>query len=85
MLEQETNAYAVLPETGWRGYRPPAEPPSPAPGTWGGPVSPLPSAVALAALEADLRGKVQALATDPGDGLARALASLGRAFMERDS
>jgi hypothetical protein len=48
-------------------------------------VSPLPSAVALAALEADLRGKVQALATDPGDGLARALASLGRAFMERDS
>jgi hypothetical protein len=49
------------------------------------PMPPLPSAVALAALEADLRGKVQALATDPGDGLARALASLGRAFMERDS
>ena len=35
VLEQETNAYAVLPESQWRGYRPPAEPPGPAPGTWG--------------------------------------------------
>jgi hypothetical protein len=84
-LEQETNAYAVLPETQWRGYRPPQEPPGPAPGTWGGPVPSLPSAVTLAALEADLAGKVQALAVDPGDALARALASLGRAFMPRDS
>jgi hypothetical protein len=76
----------VLPESQWRGYRPPAEPPGPAPETWGGPVPPLPSAVALAALEADLAGKVQgALITDPGDALARALASLGRAFMVRDS
>ena len=25
VLEQETNAYAVLPESQWRGYRPPAE------------------------------------------------------------
>jgi hypothetical protein len=85
VLEQETNAYAVLPESQWRGYRPPAEPPGPAPGTWGGPTAVVPSAVALAALEADLRGKVQALGTDPGDALARALASLGRAFMARDS
>jgi hypothetical protein len=85
VLEQETNAYAVLPESQWRGYRPPAEPPGPAPGTWGGPAAVLPSAVALAALEADLASKVQALATDPKDSLARALASLGRAFMARDS
>jgi hypothetical protein len=77
VLEQETNVYAVLPETQWRGYRPPAEPPGPAPGTWGGPVPSLPSAVAMAALEADLRGKVQALATDPGDALARALPRAG--------
>jgi hypothetical protein len=27
VLEQETNAYAVLPDSQWRGYRPPAEPP----------------------------------------------------------
>ena len=84
VLEQETNAYAVLPETGWRGYRPPQEPPGPAPGTWGDP-PPMLSAVAQAALERDLAGKVQALASAPKDGLAAALARLGRAFMARDS
>jgi hypothetical protein len=84
VLEQETNAYAVLPESQWRGYRPPAEPPGPAPGTWGEP-TPLPSALAQAALESDLAGKVHVLASDPKDGLAAALARLGRAFMARDS
>jgi hypothetical protein len=84
VLEQETNAYAVLPESQWRGYRAPPEPPGPAPGTWGDP-PPMLSAVALAALEGDLAAKVQALASDPKDGLATALARLGRAFMARDS
>jgi hypothetical protein len=84
VLEQETNAYAVLPESQWRGYRPPADPPAPMPGTWGDP-PPVLSAVAQAALEGDLAGKVQALASDPKDGLAAALARLGRAFMARDS
>jgi hypothetical protein len=84
VLEQETNAYAVLPESQWRGWRPPQEPPGPAPGTWGDP-PPMLSAVAQAALEGDLAGKVQALASDPKDGLAAALARLGRAFMARDS
>ena len=84
VLEQETNAYAVLPESQWRGYRPPAEQPGPAAGTWGDP-PPMLSAVAQAALERDLAGKVQALASDPKDGLAAALARLGRAFMARDS
>jgi hypothetical protein len=84
VLEQETNAYAVLPESQWRGYRPPPEPPGPAPGTWGEP-TPMLSAVARAALESDLAGKVQALAADPKDRLAAALAWLGRAFMARDS
>jgi hypothetical protein len=84
VLEQDTNAYAVLPESQWRGYRPPAEPPGPAPGTWGDP-PPMLSAVAQAVLEGNLAGKVQALASDPKDGLAAALARLGRAFMARDS
>ena len=74
----------MLPESQWRGYRPPLEAPGPAPGTWGEP-APMPDAVALARLEADLMGKVLALATDPKDALARALASLGRAFMARNS
>jgi hypothetical protein len=70
----------------WRGYRPPQEPPAPAAGTppWGD-LPPMLSAVAQAALEGDLAGKVQALASDPKDGLAAALARLGRAFMARDS
>jgi hypothetical protein len=85
VLEQDTNAYAVLPESQWRGYRPPPEAPEPAPGTWGGPAPTVLSAIAQAALEGDLAAKVQALASDPGDGLAAALARLGRAFMARDS
>jgi hypothetical protein len=56
VLEQETNACAVLPESQWRGYRPPAEP---APGTWGDHPPPMLSAVAQAALEGDLAGKGQ--------------------------
>lgn len=34
-LEQETNAYAILPPSQWRGYKEPPEPPPPPPGTWG--------------------------------------------------
>jgi hypothetical protein len=84
-LEQDTNAYAVLPEGQWRGYRPPSEPPAaPWPDTLGYP-PPMPSALAQAALEGDLAGQVAALASDPKDGLAAALARLGRAFMARDS
>jgi hypothetical protein len=45
----------------------------------------MPDAVALARLEADMVGKVLALAADPRDALASALARLGRAFMARDS
>jgi hypothetical protein len=84
VLEQDTNAYAVLPESQWRGYRPPAEPPGPAPGMWGEP-TPMLSAVAQAALEGDLVGKVHALASNPKDGLAAALARLGRAFITRNA
>ena len=83
MLEQETNAYAVLPDSQWRGYRPPADPPAPAPGTWGEP-APMPDAVTLARLEGDLMGKVHVLASDPKDRLAGALARLGQAFMTRE-
>ena len=88
VLEQETNAYGLLPESQWRGYRPPQEPPAPAPGTWGDP-APMPSVLAQAALESweggGLRSVVQILAADPKDRLAAALARLGRAFMARDS
>jgi hypothetical protein len=81
VLEQETNAYAVLPETQWRGYRPPPEPPA-AGGPWG-PTPPTPSALVQAALEGDLTGKVQAVnAMTP---LERALARFQRSILARDS
>jgi hypothetical protein len=89
VLEQETNAYAVLPESQWRGYRPPQEPPAPPwPDTWGQ-TPPMASALSQAALEwregANLRAVVQRLEADPEDRLAGALARLGRVFMARDS
>ena len=85
VLEQESNAYGLQPESQWRGYRAPLEPPAaPWPDTWGA-TPPLPSALALATLEGGLAGKVHVLASDPKDRLAAALARLGRAFMARDS
>jgi hypothetical protein len=81
VLEQETNAYAVLPATQWRGYQPPLE--APAPGTWGN----RPHAGCRHAGGAGDRHDGQGYGAsycDPKDRLA-ALASLGRAFMARDS
>lgn len=87
-LEQETNAYAVLPPSQWRGYREPPEASPPAAGTWGD-HPPLPPALeqAIAARkDGDSRGSVLAiLASDPGDALAAALAALGRRIEMRNS
>ena len=82
VLEQETNAYAVLPASQWRGYREPPEAPPPAPGTWGD-HPPLPSLLAQAEAEGkhggSMRSVIGILECDPNDALARALARLGRA------
>jgi hypothetical protein len=83
VLEQETNAYAVLPATQWHGYTPPPEPPAPMPGTWGD-HPPLPSLLAQAAAERQTSGSmrtvVQILDSDPADRLAAALGRLGAAM-----
>jgi hypothetical protein len=79
-LRQETNAYAVLPPTQWRGYAEPAPAPLPYPDTWGA-TPPLPDALAQAADELRFGQRRTALAlleSDPGAGLAAALARLGR-------
>jgi hypothetical protein len=83
-LEQETNAYAVLPESQWRGYRAPPEPPvAPLPCTWG--ESPrMPDVLAQAVLEGDLAGTVHVLASDPTDRLAAVLARFGGAVMAKN-
>ena len=83
MLRQETNAYAILPTSQWRGYVDTDPPEPPHPTEWGA-VPPLPSLIEQAA--ADLkagdspRRAVTALAADPGDDVATALASFGRAL-----
>ena len=88
VLEQETNAYAVLPESQWRGYSPLAESPGPAPGTWGD-HPPLSSVLAQAATErkhgACLATVLGILESDPHDPVAAALARLGQAMQARDS
>jgi hypothetical protein len=85
VLEQETNAYAVLPESQWHGYRPPPEPPAaPWPETWGA-TPPLPSALVQAALETDPATKAQVLAVNAMTPLERALACFQRSILARDS
>jgi hypothetical protein len=83
VLEQETNAYAVLPASQWRGYSEPPEAPPPMPGTWGD-HPPLPSLLAQASAErhagGTMQGMIGILDSDPSDPLAMALAKLGRAM-----
>jgi hypothetical protein len=80
-LRQETNAYAVLPCSQWRGYRVPPPPPPPAPGTWGD-HPPMPGAIELATIVGrdggGMAARIAALESDAGDKLAAALARLGR-------
>ena len=87
VLAQQTNAYALLPCSQWRGYREPPEAPPPAPGTWGD-HPPLPSPVAQAMAERKAGGSpqevIRVLDSDPTDRLAVALARLGRAVQERN-
>jgi hypothetical protein len=85
---QQANAYALLPSTGWRGFRPPRdEPPPPHPDTWGKP-PPMPSILTAAAIErragGTLKAAIQVLELGPVNGLEAALARLGRAVLTRE-
>jgi hypothetical protein len=86
VLEQQTNAYALLPESQWRSYSPPPEPPAPMPGTWGDhPV--LPSQLEQAADERHAGGTLLATArilalASPG-GVEEALARLASTMHAR--
>jgi hypothetical protein len=82
---QLTNAYAILPTTGWRGFSPPYdEPPAPHPDTWGKPPAML-SILAAAAMErcsgGTLKEAIRVLELGPVNGLEAALARLGRAVL----
>jgi len=87
-LRQDSNAYAVLPCSQWRGYSAPPPAPPPDPGTWGDhpPMGrAIDVAVAVAREGGDVAARVAALESDAGDGLAAALARLGRAVTRSKS
>lgn len=87
-LEQDTNAYGILPPSQWLGFIDQPEAPPPHPSTWGA-TPPLPSAVEQAIIARQDGGNSAAILTrledDPGDDLAAALARLGRAMQEREA
>lgn len=74
-LRQQTNAYAVLPASQWRGYMEEPEPP-PTGDIWGA-CPPLPSCLDEARAATSHATRVAALALDPNDRLAAVLARLG--------
>jgi hypothetical protein len=85
-LEQDTNAYAILPPSQWRGY---IEAPAPAmhPSEWGA-APPLPDVITQAVADYRTGGidmMLRALRDDPGDKLAQALARLGSGLKGRAS
>jgi hypothetical protein len=66
LMRQISNAYAVLPTTQWKGYKPPPAPPAPAPSAWGARPPTDPYAEAKAA--GDLPGRVAALEAEAATG-----------------
>lgn len=75
-LRQQSNAYAILPDTQWRGYMPEPEAPPPTGDVWGA-RPPLPSCLEDASAATSHAARVVALALDPHDTLASALARIG--------
>ena len=88
LLKQLTNAYAVLPVSQWLGYLAPPPAPPLMRGTWGAP-EPIPDPLTLACQAATagggIKAQVAALESDERDGLAAALARLGRLMAGRQS
>ena len=86
-LEQETNAYAILPSSQWRGYREPPEAPAPQSGTWGDHPCGMREPLIEAEIEQRNGGSMEAvirqLELDSPGTVAAALAGLGRAFLAK--
>jgi len=84
-LEQDTNAYGIIPPSQWLGFIE-IEAPPPDPSVWGA-TPPLPDAVTQAAEEIRHAAHLTAFAileADPQDELAKALASLGRTMQAQN-
>src|SRR3954454_8930059 len=82
-LDQDTNAYGIVPPSQWLGFFDPfLDAPPPHPSEWGA-VPPLPPVIEQAAEEIRHGARKTALSileSDPGDETAAALASFGRAM-----
>jgi hypothetical protein len=80
LLRQQTNAYAVVPASQWRGFVDRDIVPPPDPSAWGA-APPLPSVIEQAIVEQADGGSIAAmlriLEADPDDEMASALAQLG--------
>jgi hypothetical protein len=87
-LEQDTNAYGVIPPSQWLGFIEPKEAPPPHSSTWGA-TPPLPSVIEQAITErqegAGDAAIIKRLEDDLDDELAAALARFGRAMQEREA
>jgi len=79
-LRQRTNAYALLPSSGWKGYRDNAPPP-PDPATLGAPEhipDPMIEAAVAELIHGQRKAAVAALEVDPNDKLATTLTAFYR-------
>jgi hypothetical protein len=89
VLEQETNAYAILPASQWPGFVEPPEAPPPERGTWGDhPCAmrePLTEAVTEQRQGGSTEAVIKQLELDAPGTMAAALARLGRALHSRKS
>jgi hypothetical protein len=85
VLDQDTNAYAILPSSQWLGYIEPSEAPAPQSGTWGD----HPCGMREPLIEADIERRtgtgmaavIRQLELDEPRSLGAALASLGRTML----
>lgn len=89
ILDQDTNAYAILPTSQWRGYVAPPEAPAPQSGTWGDHPCGMREALTEAVTELRYGGSTEAvirqLENDDTDPLAAALAGLGRGMLAKET
>jgi hypothetical protein len=83
-LEQDTNAYAILPSSQWRGFIEPPEAPPPQSGTWGdhpiGQRDPLIEADTERRMGSGINAMIRQLDLGEPGSLAAALAKLGRSL-----
>jgi hypothetical protein len=87
VLDQDTNAYAILPSSQWRGYVAPPEAPPPPSGTWGdhpcGMREPMEEAVTEQRQGGSMEAVIRQLELDQPHSVAAALARLGRAMAKK--